>query len=58
MTGGGFGGCALALVERNAVGGFVADASEKYQSRSGISGSFYVAEPVAGVSSFDNTAQR
>jgi len=52
MTGGGFGGCALALVAREALDEFVASTSAQYMSRSGISGSFYSAEPAAGVSSF------
>ncbi|HVO63979.1 MAG TPA: galactokinase [Terriglobales bacterium] len=44
MTGGGFGGCTINLVERNAVDGFVEEVSKGYQEKMSITPEIYVTE--------------
>lgn len=48
MTGAGFGGCAVALVERGSAEAFARDAAERYQARTGLQASVYVTEATAG----------
>jgi galactokinase len=42
MTGAGFGGCAVALVERDAAEGFAATVAEQYGERTGLVPKVYV----------------
>lgn len=49
MTGGGFGGCALALVRSAAAADFVDRTAASYSRRSGLSGAFFPVSPAAGV---------
>lgn len=44
MTGAGFGGCAIALVEENAIESFVKNVGENYKKRTGLNAIFYVSE--------------
>lgn len=53
MTGAGFGGCAVALVEAQRALDFVEAVSREYASRSGITPSVYVCSPAAGASAED-----
>jgi galactokinase len=48
MTGAGFGGCALALVERDAVDRFVAAVGEQYAQSTGLTPAIYVCRPTRG----------
>lgn len=48
MTGAGFGGCAVALVEEEAAAGFVAAVETAYRLRSGLEPAIYVCKPAAG----------
>ncbi len=48
MTGGGFGGCAVMLVETDAVESIVRTVAETYARRTGIEASAYVSRPVRG----------
>ena len=50
MTGGGFAGCAVALIEAGNLGAFVADAAKTYRERVGIEPSFYVCKASNGAS--------
>jgi galactokinase len=50
MTGGGFAGCAVALVEAENVGAFIADATKTYRERVGIEPSIYVCKASNGTS--------
>ncbi|MBN2502919.1 MAG: hypothetical protein JXB38_19220, partial [Anaerolineales bacterium] len=50
MMGGGFGGCAVALVQAGAVNDFVAFMDQGYQDKTGIEAEFYVCSPAAGSS--------
>ncbi|MCK1994735.1 galactokinase [Peribacillus muralis] len=43
MTGGGFGGCALALVDENKVDSFIKAVGEQYKQKIGYEANFYVA---------------
>jgi galactokinase len=49
MTGAGFGGCAVALVEEGAVAGFVEAVGARYTAQTGITPSVYVCRASAGV---------
>lgn len=42
MTGAGFGGCTVNLVEPDAVGRFIEEVGQKYQERMGLAAQFYV----------------
>lgn len=48
MTGAGFGGCAVALVEKNMVHEFVDGVSAAYKQKSGLEASVYVCKPSEG----------
>jgi galactokinase len=50
MMGGGFGGCAVALVDRGVVADFVAFMDKSYREKTGIAPEFYVCSPAAGSS--------
>lgn len=43
MTGAGFGGCSLAIVEKDAAQAFTQYVSQKYVDRIGYEASFYIA---------------
>lgn len=49
MTGGGFGGCTVSLVEKDAVDVFIETVGRHYHERTGLQASFYPAEIVSGV---------
>lgn len=49
MTGGGFGGCAIALVDATKVDGFIANVGPAYRARTGRDGSLFSVEPSNGV---------
>jgi galactokinase len=48
MTGAGFAGCAIALVEESAAAAFVATVQRRYHGRTGLEPSIYVCHPSAG----------
>jgi galactokinase len=48
MTGAGFGGCAVAVVDRDQSGTFVASIAEGYQTKTGLVPQIYVSEATAG----------
>lgn len=48
MTGAGFGGCAVALVERAAAAAFARDVAERYQGRTGLQPNVYVTGATGG----------
>jgi len=50
IMGGGFGGCAVSLVQREQVSGFVDAVKEQYAAATGLQAEFYVCEPTAGSS--------
>lgn len=50
MTGGGFGGCAVALIETAAQAAIVRDISAAYSRRTGIEGTLFVTHPAEGAS--------
>ena len=50
MTGGGFGGCGVALVDAAGSDGFVAAVSREYRSRTGLEPKIYVTGAAAGAS--------
>ena len=50
MTGGGFGGCAVALVHEAQVNAFVTAVSEQYTAATGLTPSLYVCQASAGAS--------
>jgi galactokinase len=43
MMGAGFGGCIVSVVEKPAIPGFIESAGRAYQSRTGRSADFYIA---------------
>lgn len=49
MTGAGFGGCGLAVVETGQVANFIDQVSQAYKAATGIDGEFYVSEVGDGV---------
>lgn len=49
MTGGGFGGCMIALVEKSAADGFIEAIRTAYSERTGLEARFIAAEPGDGV---------
>jgi galactokinase len=55
MTGGGFGGCAMALVEEGAVERFVEAVGTGYEDQTGITPSVYVCRASAGVEVLSDT---
>ena len=50
MTGAGFGGCAVALVDAEQLDAFIKDVKEDYRKRSGMEAQFYVCQPSEGAS--------
>jgi len=50
MTGAGFGGCAVALVDEKQMGGFISTVAENYRQHSGFEAQFYVCLPSEGAS--------
>jgi galactokinase len=48
MSGGGFGGCAVALVEKDAVAAFIAAVAPAYEARIGLKPDLYAVSPAAG----------
>jgi len=50
MTGAGFGGCAVALVDQTGVGEFVSAVKMAYRQKSGLDAGVYVCHPSAGAS--------
>ena len=48
MTGGGFGGCAVALVDAGKAENFAATVADEYQAESGLTPSVYVCSPSQG----------
>jgi galactokinase len=50
LTGGGFAGCAVALVDRAAAHDFVAEVMERYERRTGRSGPAYICHASDGTS--------
>jgi len=53
MTGAGFGGCGVALVDDDAIDAFVAQVAETYARTSGFDGTFLVASAAAGAGRVD-----
>jgi galactokinase len=52
MTGGGFGGCTISLVEAGAVDGFKTRVAEAYRQATGLDPTIFVCSPGAGVGAF------
>jgi galactokinase len=50
MTGGGFGGCAVALVRDNAVDDFTAQVAPRYRQQTGLEPRLYICEAASGAS--------
>ncbi|MBC2855590.1 galactokinase [Cetobacterium sp. 2A] len=48
MTGAGFGGCTVSLVENNHIEKFIKNVGKKYKERTGLEASFYIANPGEG----------
>ena len=44
MTGGGFGGCTVALVKDSCVDSLIANVGKKYKEKTGINADFYVVD--------------
>ncbi|NQT51735.1 galactokinase [bacterium] len=57
MTGGGFGGCTISLVETGAVAGFCDTVREGYQARTNVEPFIYVVGPEQGAEIFDPLAR-
>lgn len=53
MTGGGFGGCCIAIVENNAVDSFINQVGKEYEKEIGHSAEFYIAETADGTKEWD-----
>jgi galactokinase len=54
MTGAGFGGCAVALVEAEQVETFISTAMEEYRRRTGLEARFCICQAAEGASSIDD----
>jgi len=48
MTGGGFGGCTVNLVEKEQVGNFCSEIAAQYRSRTGLEPAIYISVPAQG----------
>jgi galactokinase len=48
MTGGGFGGCTISLLEENTVNSFTREVSKGYARRTGIQCEIYICEAAGG----------
>ena len=55
MTGAGFGGCAVALVERSHAQAFLPRVRERYARETGLVSRLYLCEPAAGAEVVDAT---
>jgi galactokinase len=55
MTGGGFGGCAVALIKTEAIEATLPQIRSKYESRTGIEPALFVSRPAAGAMQFEET---
>ncbi len=55
MTGAGFGGCAVALVERGGADSFMSEVAEAYARQSGREGSLFACRPEAGARLLDSS---
>ena len=53
MTGAGFGGCAVALVERDAASAFSTALAAEYRDATGLQPNLYVSPPAGGAATFD-----
>ena len=53
MTGGGFGGCMIAIVKKHAVDEFVRQVRERYLERTGLEAGFIIAKPGEGAHILD-----
>jgi galactokinase len=51
MTGGGFGGCTVSLVQAASIRGITAKVAEVYRARTGIEPTMFVSRPAAGAKS-------
>ena len=54
MTGAGFGGCCIALVEKEKVDRFILYVAQKYEQKTKLKADFYVCDLVDGVKKLDN----
>jgi galactokinase len=54
MTGAGFGGCAIAIVEKNKVESFIQNVSAAYFNKTNIKASFYTTSIESGVRILEN----
>jgi galactokinase len=57
MTGAGFGGCTVNLIEEGALGRFIEDVGENYFKRTGLKASFYTPGIGGGVCELTDAAQ-
>ena len=48
MTGGGFGGCTVSLVEQSALDDFIQTVGQAYKEKVGYAADFYTVKPAAG----------
>lgn len=48
MTGGGFGGCTITLINPNSVADFQSHVGQNYKAKYGVDCTFYTAVPSAG----------
>ncbi len=55
MTGGGFGGCAVALVKTDAVSRITGIIAEKYKKKTGVEASLFMSRPAAGATVLKST---
>jgi len=55
MTGGGFGGCTVNLVERSAVDSFCREIGTLYRSRTGLEPAIYISVPSQGAHEWSST---
>lgn len=53
MTGAGFGGCTVSLVEEDAIEDFIRDVGQNYKKKTGLSPDFYIAEVGDGAKKID-----
>jgi galactokinase len=53
MTGGGFGGCTVSLVRKDAVADFVGKLASEYQARTGLKPEIYATTPAAAAGPYD-----
>jgi galactokinase len=58
MTGAGFGGCAVALVRKDAAAAFVATVAEMYQQATDLTPNLYICQATAGAELFRPAVER